>query len=633
MSTKETKTEGKYNINFGWVLYVPIMVVLGIVPLVTRLAIVNTDQATYKVFGQQQIFDFFSQNKSALIMGIAAIIIFALFLAFDKTKVKLDRTMKGYYILAGIYILFSLISTFMSEYKDIAMWGIADRSEGMIVLGAYIILMLYTIYLINREEDYKYIVFPLCFLVIITGIIGFSQYIGKDLLVTTELGQKFIIPAKYAEVRNAVMSAFKSERIYGTMYHYNYMGSFGAMMVPLFLTLTLFLKGYKNKIAFGIMTIISAFLLFGSTSRAGIIGLVCSLLIFVIVFAKKIIKNYKFTIPVVLAGIIVVVGFNVATKGAIFERIPTLVNDAIGLFLPSNEEFDYKDQIPVRDIYTEGNTIVIQTQTDKLIVEPVEEGLNFIDSTGNVVEFTLGERDYTTVDSRFNMFSFNKQTIGEDTKQDYVVINYNGGGLLVARVNTQEGAQLVDRITLEPTEIEYPEAIGFKGKEKLGSARGYIWSRSLPMMMDSLLVGNGPDTYALEFPQGDIFGKWYAYDTPAMIVDKPHNLYLQIGINQGGIALLAFLGLVGIYIVQSMRMYTFKGVYQNIEIIGISCLVAVIGYLGAGLFNDSIVSVAPIFWILLGSGISINYIIIKEKRRQEKLIERATINMKTRKHI
>lgn len=633
MSTKETKTDGKYNINFGWVLFIPIIALLGIVPLVTRLAVINVDEATYKVFGSKQIFDFFSQNKSALIIGIAAVMIFTLFLAFDKSKFKLDHAMKGYYILIGIYILFSLIATFMSDYKQIAMWGIADRSEGMLVLGAYVVIMIYTIYLMNQGQDYKYIILPLCFLVVVTGIIGFFQYIGQDLLLTTDLGQKLIVPEKYAEARAGLASQFKSERIYGTMYHYNYMGSFGAMMVPLFLTLTLFLKGYKNKIAFGMMTIISAFLLFGSTSRAGLIGLACSLIVFVIVFAKKIIKNYKFTLPVLIAGVLLVVGLNVATKGAIFERIPTLVNDAVGLFLPSKEDFDYKDQIPVRDIYIEGNTIVVETQTDKLIVTPTEKGLEFKDNAGNEVAFTLGEKDYISADSRFTVFSFNKQTIGTETKKDYVVINYNGGALLVAQVNGPTGAQLVDRVTLEPTEIAYPEAIGFKGKERLGSARGYIWSRSLPMMKETLLVGNGPDTYAIEFPQGDIFGKWYAYETPSMVVDKPHNLYLQIGINQGGIALLAFLGFVLLYIIQSLKLYTFKGFYENIEIMGIACLVAVVGYLGAGLFNDSVVSVAPIFWILLGGGISTNYIIMKEKRRQEKLMEHAAINMTTKKHI
>ena len=60
---------------------------------------------------------------------------------------------------------------------------------------------------------------------------------------------------------------------------------------------------------------------------------------------------------------------------------------------------------------------------------------------------------------------------------------------------------------------------------------------------------------------------------------------------------------------------------------------AVVGYLGAGIFNDSVVSVAPIFWILLGCGIAVNYLIQKEKKRQEKLLAHATIDLNTKKHI
>ena len=156
--------------------------------------------------------------------------------------------------------------------------------------------------------------------------------------------------------------------------------------------------------------------------------------------------------------------------------------------------------------------------------------------------------------------------------------------------------------------IPYEEApsIGFKGKETLGSARGYIWSRSLPIMLDHLIVGTGPDTFFTEFPQGDYLAKLYAYSGETPIVDKPHNLYLQIGIQHGGIALIAFLIFIGAYLVNSFRLYAFRNSYSVQEAIGVAILLSIIGYLGAGIFNDSVVSVAPIFWTLLGIGIASN---------------------------
>ena len=41
---------------------------------------------------------------------------------------------------------------------------------------------------------------------------------------------------------------------------------------------------------------------------------------------------------------------------------------------------------------------------------------------------------------------------------------------------------------------------------------------------------------------------------------------------------------------------------------GAAVMLGIIGYLAAGLFNDSVVHVAPVFWILLGTGVALNTI-------------------------
>ncbi len=49
-----------------------------------------------------------------------------------------------------------------------------------------------------------------------------------------------------------------------------------------------------------------------------------------------------------------------------------------------------------------------------------------------------------------------------------------------------------------------------------------------------------------------------------------------------------------------------NGVASFLPVAGLACFAAFCGYAAAGVFNDSVVSVAPVFWVLLGLGIGIN---------------------------
>jgi hypothetical protein len=147
---------------------------------------------------------------------------------------------------------------------------------------------------------------------------------------------------------------------------------------------------------------------------------------------------------------------------------------------------------------------------------------------------------------------------------------------------------------------------GFTGKEALGSGRGFIWSRSLPLLRKTLMVGFGPDTFAMVFPQHDFSGKFRVYGTTDMLVDKPHNFFLQTALNTGVLSAMALLLLFGWYVAAGVRLQMRAPAEATNGGMSLACLVGVIGYLGASLFNDSVVSVAPVFWALLGVGIRMN---------------------------
>ena len=89
-------------------------------------------------------------------------------------------------------------------------------------------------------------------------------------------------------------------------------------------------------------------------------------------------------------------------------------------------------------------------------------------------------------------------------------------------------------------------------------------------------------------------------------ITKPHNLYLQIGVQTGILSLIAFLAFYLIYFVSSFLLYTKCRLDSYSSKIGLGIFVGSFGYMISGIINDSMITVAPVFWALMGIGISIN---------------------------
>ena len=293
--------------------------------------------------------------------------------------------------------------------------------------------------------------------------------------------------------------------------------------------------------------------------------------------------------------IVFVLGVNLITGGLALARIPSLLNDMKAMV--SSSDIDYHDEIAVRHIDLQQDSVTFMFQNDMLTIKKNSNNQPvFVSADGQSV--TAPAQDSSLTAGAYKMelqYANNVPYVGLylDDSIEFIIGLYDEGFAFVdSRMN----------------KIDYVEApsIGFDGKEKLGSARGYIWSRSLPVMFENPIVGHGADTFFAEFPQGDLLAKLYSYGTTQMIVDKPHNLYLQIGINHGVIALLAFVVMMLAYIIDSFKLYALRKEYNTQQLIGTAVSLAIIGYLGTGFFNDSIVSVAPIFWALFGVGIAVN---------------------------
>lgn len=220
-----------------------------------------------------------------------------------------------------------------------------------------------------------------------------------------------------------------------------------------------------------------------------------------------------------------------------------------------------------------------------------------LDSNSKAQVTLLNPITKTFSDPKYDMYSI-------ELLKDRVYVHYFDA--VIPMFLRQGRLSLAANLHLSYDDVDDIEKVGFERQERFGSGRGYLWSRSIPLIKNTLIIGHGPDTFAMTFPQHDLAGKINGLDTATVIVDKPHNWYLQLAINTGVISLIAVLVMLGWYWIGSIKKwYKDKGDLDHL--IGVAALGSVTGYCITAFFNDSNVSVAPVFWIVLGIGIAFMY--------------------------
>lgn len=133
------------------------------------------------------------------------------------------------------------------------------------------------------------------------------------------------------------------------------------------------------------------------------------------------------------------------------------------------------------------------------------------------------------------------------------------------------------------------------------SGRGYIWSRTFPLLESSLFIGQGYGHFPLVFPQND-FGARSNLFGIHNIIEGPHNAYLQKFFESGFMGMFVFVSLIVLPFFQFFRLQSrFRG--RQGLMADLMCLLA-----GILVFMtlDLHISVAVVFWVILGKSTRIS---------------------------
>ncbi len=591
-----------------WAWAVPIMLALGFVPLISTAKQYTSNLNNNNWFSNSSNFvDIFLYWKGQALILLAFImmammICYTLSAGWSPVKKKLLVPELAW---LSVYLVFATLSAFLSPYGACALTGGYEQWEGLNVILAYGVLAVYAYMVLDSERIIRYVVYSIIGGSFILGLIGTFQYMGMDLF-RGSFGQA--IMSLMSENKMKYSFNFPEGWVYATLYNPNYVGSYAALVLPV-LVVTAMTEWKKLSRIWTVLSIMGACLmivtLLGSQSLTGCVGIIAGLVFAAAYRFLHFLREQGWKKILIIAAC---AGAFAAVAAVLFPKeIQYGMNK---LFHPTQDTHITKKILPAQsglEVTTVEDQVFYVTVTGE-----TSEPLRVRDAEGAEVSIVKDAEQnyYTFTDERFKKFRLCPGTVDVGNKRYYCVQISNpeiDKKWTVAKVG--ESYQIYNSLGKLDALEEIP-AWGFENRQHFGSKRGYIWSRTFPLLKKHLFLGSGPDTFTQEFPNNDYVGKMNMnYD--GVPVTKPHNMFLQIWVQTGFVSLAGYLLLFFWYFVKSVKLYWNRPLQTIPERIGFAVMISLFAYMVTGLANDSTVTVAPVYWGMLGLGMAVNRIVRK----------------------
>lgn len=570
----------------------PLIFVILILPFIMRFHYYNPGLSQYPWFGNlTKATDVFLYYKQIFFIFAASIMLLALLYRFYKNHWKFQVT--PILIPMLLYCILAFLSTIFSKYSSFGFSGIYEQFESVFVLIGYVMVLLYAFEVVNTEDDLKTINKYLLISILLFSILGLSQATGHDFFRTV-FGKKLYVPSASWGMLDQLEFKFPNKTAYLTLYNPNYAGVYSAFVIPIIIGLFIMEKEIKLRIAYGIAVVGMIITLIASGSVAGIICLTISFFIAIIIFRKKIFYYKKAAIAAVLLLSVIVLSvfiLKLDTIKSILDNkfaIAKVTHDLSAIETGDNLEITYNgNKLFANYSYENSETDIVLTDADNKTIKVSPQN-----SSG---EFIIKDERFSGIAIIPTMYNNILCLDFKINNKDWVFSNQTGDNTFYYL----NPAGQFDKLKTADSAL-------FTGYENVASGRGYIWSRTIPLLKKYIILGSGADSFVLAFPQQDYLNLYYT-GFEGELLSKPHSLYLQMGVQTGVLSLIAFLVFYIMYFISSLRLY-FKCNFDSYwEKVGASYFIGTISYMIAGIANDSTITIAPVFWTIIGIGIAINY--------------------------
>lgn len=572
---------------------IPIAIWVVLIPLIVKQKNYANPLVDYAWYSSEAtLADFFLYYKSLFVTVTG--ILMALVLVWQIGKMRRKNTLLNtdsrMFIPIIVYIFLAIVSSLFSDYGYFCVHGMPDQFETIWNLIAYVIAMIYCYYVVVYQDSDKSIVRTLLVGAALVGLICVLQFFKIDIYRMIYAGEGYTF-------------TFAEGTVYGPFYNINYVGFYVVLFVPLLVMLAVCSKDWKQRAVTVILTLALLLALYGAESIAAE-GALAAVVVFAVFFV--LIKNLKahkvLWIPfaaligcaavacVLLAPYIKSYIQSTNTEGKDLECIYT--ND-------ENVEIHYKGQ----ELYIQ------MTQTDsQLSFVLLDQNQEYV--ACDYLNSEDGYYYYTITDERFAGLRLTPAIVTDDPVTYGFMLTIGEKDWTFTDQMTEDGTYYYytgpGKLTKLTSDNVSSDTEAFVAISSLANGRGYIWNKTLTLLKDYVVLGSGADTYAMVYPNDDYVDKYNnGYDN--MILTKPHCLYLQIAVQSGVLSLLCFVIFYAWYLVSSLRLYFRQRLNTPLAAMGFAVLLGTLGYMISGLANDSTITVAPLYWAMMGLGIGINH--------------------------
>jgi len=578
----------------NFIYTIPIAVIVILLPLLVRFGIyetgldkvVWTNEPAYST-------DLYLYCKAVLFTILSACLLI-LMLIDIKHVIQIIKTEKIIWIFFAGYSVLVLLSAILSDYQLFAWKGSVGQFESVFVLLGYVLTGLY-LFIYCREKEIAAKV-PYFFLTssLIMGIIGLFQFLGKDLFATNFV-QSLCIPQYVLEESGGIQFSFEKNRVYLTLYNPNYAGIYCACLLVILFSLFLYEKKKVVKALYALAMLGMVISLVGAGSKTGIAVAAVMMLVVIVLHLRKLLKYWYFAVP---GFYLIVICVSLAFE---FNSV-NLFQSFVQAVKPVKAEYHltelYTDRNGIHFCYDDISFFVAMDASDGGIAVGAvcEDGseITVTEVTDGSAHFMLSHEKLPDMPVSFMTYN-NFICMGVTVDgEEWIVTNQIANTYLYLN-NSGKWDRIVP--AKKAVFTDYPNWI---------SGRGEIWSKTIPLLKTNILLGSGPDSFVMMYQNNDYLGE-HNIGGKTEYTTRPHNWYLQMGVQTGVVSLLLILAGFVIYLLRGVSTCIKNSLMENKEKTNAYVEAFFLGsvtFMLMGLINDSTICVTPLFWCMFGMALT-----------------------------